>query len=232
LYRSDTRLMSTDKRELIFLGAAGTSLDVLGFLGDGLWRDSEFEYEGVGFLDDDASKWGMELDGLPVLGPLAGASKFQDAYFINGLASPSNFLRLNGIVSAAGIPIERFQSFVHPNAFVSRTSTLGTGSIVYPGVKVLSHAAIGDLTTILSNSVINHHVTIESHTTIASNVSLGGHVSIGDHCYIGSGSTVIQRVHIGSQSMIGMGSVVLRDVAPKSIAVGNPARLLKTSVND
>lgn len=52
-------------------------------------------------------------------------------------------------------------------------------------------------------------------------------VSIGDGSWIGA-NTVILCASVGKQSVVGANSVVLKDVPDYSVAVGNPARVIKT----
>jgi acetyltransferase-like isoleucine patch superfamily enzyme len=52
-------------------------------------------------------------------------------------------------------------------------------------------------------------------------------VNIGKYCWIGAGTIILPGVKIGDFSIIGAGSVVVRDIPPYSIAVGNPARVIK-----
>lgn len=52
-------------------------------------------------------------------------------------------------------------------------------------------------------------------------------INIGVNCFLGAGVTVLGNVKIGHGSVIGAGSLVLRDVLPFSIAVGNPAKVIK-----
>jgi UDP-2-acetamido-3-amino-2,3-dideoxy-glucuronate N-acetyltransferase len=44
---------------------------------------------------------------------------------------------------------------------------------------------------------------------------------------IGSGSTILGGLTIGRGAMIGAGSVVTRDVPPRTVVAGNPARFLR-----
>jgi len=44
---------------------------------------------------------------------------------------------------------------------------------------------------------------------------------------IGSGATILPRVTIGEHAIVGAGSVVTRNVAPRTIVWGNPARFLR-----
>ena len=52
-------------------------------------------------------------------------------------------------------------------------------------------------------------------------------VSIGNQCWIGSRCLILRGVTIGDQAVIGAGSVVTKDVPPRQVWAGNPARLIK-----
>jgi len=52
-------------------------------------------------------------------------------------------------------------------------------------------------------------------------------VIIEDEAHIGANSVVVAGITIGKRSQIGAGSVVTRDIPPYSVAVGNPARVIK-----
>ena len=53
-------------------------------------------------------------------------------------------------------------------------------------------------------------------------------VSIGDKVWIGANVTILQGVNIGEGAVIPAGAVVNRDVPPRTVAGGIPARVLKT----
>lgn len=52
-------------------------------------------------------------------------------------------------------------------------------------------------------------------------------VTIGDSCWIGGSVTILPGVNIGNRCTIGAGSVVTTDIPDGSVAVGNPARVIK-----
>lgn len=55
-------------------------------------------------------------------------------------------------------------------------------------------------------------------------------VTIGEDCWIGGGSIICPGVTIGNRCVIGAGSVVTKDIESDSVAVGNPAHIIKKSV--
>lgn len=52
-------------------------------------------------------------------------------------------------------------------------------------------------------------------------------ITIGDNVWLGGGAIVLPGVTIGNNSVIGAGAVVTRDVPANSVAVGNPARVVR-----
>ncbi len=57
-------------------------------------------------------------------------------------------------------------------------------------------------------------------------------VTIGRDVWIGAGVVVVAGVQIGDGSVIGAGSVVTKDIAPYSVAVGNPARVIRSRLDE
>lgn len=53
-------------------------------------------------------------------------------------------------------------------------------------------------------------------------------ITIGDNVWLGGGAIVLPGVTIGEDSVIGAGAVVTRDVPAGTVAVGNPARPVRT----
>ena len=52
-------------------------------------------------------------------------------------------------------------------------------------------------------------------------------ISIGDDCWIGGNAIICPGVTIGNGCVIGAGSVVTKDIPDFSMAVGNPAKVIK-----
>lgn len=55
-------------------------------------------------------------------------------------------------------------------------------------------------------------------------------VVIEDNVWIGVGSLILKGVTIGEGAVVAAGSVVTRDVPPKCLVAGNPAKIIKENV--
>jgi maltose O-acetyltransferase len=53
-------------------------------------------------------------------------------------------------------------------------------------------------------------------------------ITIGDNVWLGGGVIVCPGVTIGENTVVGAGAVVTRDLPPNVVAVGNPARVIRT----
>jgi len=219
-------------KKVAILGTGGNSIDILDTINDVNRLERSPVYECVGFLDDNASLWGKDLQGLKVLGPLQDAHELGDCYFVNGIGAPSNFWKKEGIISKTGVLPDRFETIIHPSASVSTTARLGRGVVVFQHVVITSNVQIGSHVIILPNSVISHDDVIGDYTCITGGVCISGQVKVGKSCYLGTNSAIVGNVDIGDYCLIGMGSAVLHTIASNSVVVGNPARFLRHTADE
>lgn len=56
------------------------------------------------------------------------------------------------------------------------------------------------------------------------------HTHVGRNCFVGGGSIILPGVTIGDNCVIGAGSVVTKDVPPRSIVAGNPAKVVRGDI--
>lgn len=87
------------------------------------------------------------------------------------------------------------------------------------------HISIGDNVTLAPRVHILAHdastKTFLNHTRVANTI-------IGDNVFVGAGAIVLPGVTIGNNVVIGAGSVVTKDIPDNSVALGNPARVVKS----
>lgn len=61
----------------------------------------------------------------------------------------------------------------------------------------------------------------------ATGIEKGVDITIEDDVWIGGNATILPGVTIGKGSIIGAGSVVTKDIPKMTIAVGNPAKVIR-----
>lgn len=81
---------------------------------------------------------------------------------------------------------------------------------------------IGDRTWVLNGAFVLAH----DHCR-----SLIANTFIGHDCVIGINAIIMPGVKIGDEVVIGSGSVVTKDIPSNCIAVGNPAKIIKTNIH-
>jgi len=106
---------------------------------------------------------------------------------------------------------------------------IGDYCLICPGVRISSaaHIRIGDNTMLASHAYITDadwHGIYNRIWTIGPTEP----VSIGENVWIGDSAIICKGVAIGDNSIIGAGSVVVRSIPENAIAVGNPARVVRT----
>ncbi|MGF7037023.1 acyltransferase [Mucilaginibacter lappiensis] len=127
---------------------------------------------------------------------------------------------------------------------LGKGSTIESFSTVNNGV---GDVIIGDGTLIGMSNVIIGPVNIGNNVILAQNIVVSGlnheyrntdiaikdqkiitaTITIEDDCWIAANAVITAGVTIGKHSVVGGGAVITRDVPAYSVAVGNPARIIK-----
>lgn len=69
----------------------------------------------------------------------------------------------------------------------------------------------------------NHPIAAEARRTVENALP----ITIGDDCWIGGNTIILPGINIGNCCVIGAGSVVTKDVPDNSLALGNPAKVIR-----
>jgi len=130
------------------------------------------------------------------------------------------------------------------NFVLGNDSTIEDFTTINNGV---GDVLIGDRVRIGMSNVLIGPVTIGNDVMLAQNIVLSGlnhgyedinivphkqpvtkkKITLEDEVWIGANSVVVAGVTIGKHSVIAAGSVVTKNIPPYSVAVGNPARVIK-----
>ncbi|NPV83591.1 MAG: N-acetyltransferase [Candidatus Aminicenantes bacterium] len=112
------------------------------------------------------------------------------------------------------------------------------GAIIGKNCKISSHTFICEGVTIEDGVFIGHGVTFINDLYPRATTEEGSLQTEQDwkviptlvkkRASIGSGATILAGVTIGEEAIVGAGSVVTKDVPPRTVVAGNPARVLRT----
>ncbi len=198
--------------EWVVLGASGHGKVVLATL-------LELGEPVAAVLDDDPSRAGGELLGIPVGGPIADYPATGRAAI---LAIGDNTVRER----LAGVLKFTWRAVVHPAAWVHPSVGLGAGAFVAAGAVIQPDAVIGAHAIVNTGATVDHDCVIGDFAHVAPGAHLAGHVSVGAGALIGLGASVTPGVSIGDRAVLGAGASAVRDIASGVTAAGVPARVL------
>jgi acetyltransferase-like isoleucine patch superfamily enzyme len=114
----------------------------------------------------------------------------------------------------------------------SGTIRLGAGTFLNMGVMVAAHelVEIGDHCMLANGCFVSdgsHRFDDPDKPITWQGFTTKGPTRIGDNCWLGANVVVTTGVTIGERCVIGANSVVTRDIPPRSIAAGSPAKVIK-----
>ena len=133
------------------------------------------------------------------------------------------------------------QSCVRERVIVGDDVVIGRGSLVE------NDTTIGAMTKIQADAYITAYSTLEEHVFIAprvvtTNDNFMGRTerrhelikgpTIRRGARIGGGAILLPGVEIGEDAFVGAGAVVTKDIEPRMLVVGNPARVLRPVAED
>ena len=212
-------------RKLVFLGMGADLLDVYGAVCD--INATEPTYEVLGYLGAQEVPC-HRSGGLKHLGPEALARSMpEDVRFFGIKDGVDDYFLAEEQYNEIGIPLERYESIIHPHAYLSPLSTVGYGTCIMAGSVVPPGVAIGNHVEILRNVTLSHDDVIGDYSALTPGVTLSGRVKLEKLCWIGAGATIVDGARIGEGCMIGCGAVIRHDVPPYEVWVGNPGRFLR-----
>jgi acetyltransferase-like isoleucine patch superfamily enzyme len=117
----------------------------------------------------------------------------------------------------------------------------------FKNIEIGSNVSINRGCELYTSHPLKRKIILGNNVTISPNVKFYGaaqdyrsknmpdiadDIIVEDDCWICANSIILQGVTIGKGSVVGAGSIVTRNIPPYSVAVGNPARVIKQRVCD
>lgn len=179
-------------------------------------------HNAIGFYDDDPQKWGQEILGIPIVGPIKNLTNKKDSQAI--IALGNNQVRKH---LATQMDLD-WITLIHPFAWVHHEATIGVGTIVCAGAIVQPGAKIGSHVILNTKASVDHDCRVGDYVHIAV-AHLAGGASADEGAFLALGSTVLPGLNVGAWAHLGAGSVATKNIPAGSTAVGNPARVIKSA---
>jgi acetyltransferase-like isoleucine patch superfamily enzyme len=136
---------------------------------------------------------------------------------------------------------------VGDNACVRERCRIGDDVVIGRGSLVENDTVVGAVTKIQAHAYITAYSTLEEHVFVApcvvtTNDNFMGRTerrhqlirgpTIRRGARVGGGAVLCPGIEIGEEAFVGAGAVVVRDVPPRVVVVGNPARVLRDVPDD
>src|SRR5438270_2049447 len=147
-----------------------------------------------------------------------------------------------GAVVFAGTKVGQ-RVIVGDQACVRERVTIGDDVVLGRGSLIENDTSIGALTKIQADAYITAYSTLEDNVFIAPRVITTNDNFMGRTerrhelikgptvrrgARVGGGAILCPGIVVGEEAFVGAGAVVTRDVAPRMLVVGNPARVLRS----
>lgn len=215
-------------RRLVVVGAAGAATMALQVIED---RGDEL----VCFVDERRTEDTVHPDtGHPVRHRLADVADL--------LVAPDVEVVLAiGVDRARGAVAERlrrdhpgvrFARLVHPTALLSRHARLGAGVLV-SGLTWIGHGAVlGDHAWVQATAAVGHGARVGALATMSGGALLGGDAVLGTASRLGLRASVREKARVGDDTVVGAHAYVHHDLPDRVVAVGVPARVVRSREPD
>jgi acetyltransferase-like isoleucine patch superfamily enzyme len=176
---------------------------------------------------------GAVLGKPPALGARSTASREEPPPLVigDGASVCTGAVLFAGAAVGPGVVIGD-QVFVRERAAIGERSTVGRGTSIENDVVIGARARIQTDAYITAFSQLEDDVFV-APCVVTSNDRTAGRRPRSEPlrgpvlrraCRVGAGAVLLPGVEIGEEAFVGAGAVVTRDVAPRSVAVGVPAR--------
>ena len=122
-------------------------------------------------------------------------------------------------------------SYHHSTTFINKSAIIKENVFIYPMCNVDKDVIINRGTLLNNGVIVSHNTIIGNSCYLSPGVIISGNVSIGNCTFIGSGSIISNGIKIGNNVKVGIGTVVTSDILDNSNVIGNPMKVIKSTLN-
>lgn len=108
-------------------------------------------------------------------------------------------------------------------------TVIGKGCNLLSGAVLSNSVSVGMANIIYYKVIITHDVKTGDYVELSPGVKLLGRCTIGDFSTIGCNAVILPDVKVGNNVIIGAGAVVTKNIPDNCVAVGVPAKILKSN---
>ncbi len=121
-----------------------------------------------------------------------------------------------------------FETIVSTRAKISKSASIGIGTIIQDGVNISANTKIRDFVKLNTGCNIMHDCVIQNYVTIAPNAVILGRININQKTYVGANATILPEKQIAENVIIGAGAVVSKDITEdNTVYIGVPAKKMQ-----
>ena len=210
-------------KQIVIIGGGGLGRQALAQLSIDPAHGTEWSI--AGFLDERGPQVIASELQVPWLGYPALFEPAPDHVFVSAVGDPhSRRLQVEPLAAKGA----QFMSTVTRCLLGSRLRC-GPTFFCYD-VAVGVDSQFGNHGFIDHDALVGHDVVIGDYVHIGARCVIAGYVKIGNEVLIHSGALLARNITVGDGAVIGMGAVVLRDVPAGATVLGNPARVISSTL--
>jgi 2,3,4,5-tetrahydropyridine-2,6-dicarboxylate N-acetyltransferase len=131
--------------------------------------------------------------------------------------------------------LNKYEARIEPGAVIRDMVEIGKGAVVMMGAVINIGAVIGERTMIDMNAVVGGRARIGADCHIGAGAVVAGVIEppsatpvvIEDKVLVGANAVILEGVRVGAGAVVAAGAMVTKDVPPRTVVAGSPARVVK-----
>ncbi len=188
-------------------------------------QDETPRWKRILLLDDDASRHGRTILGVPIDGPFATlAHADPESVEVANLVARTTVRRAAARekIRSYGLPFARL---VDPSVDTFGAE-LATDLVVFQNAVVGPEVVLGEGSVLNLGAIVGHESRLAECCVVGPGAVINARVVLEDGAYVGTNATVLPELRVGAWATIAAGSVAMHSIPPNATVMGVPAKTL------